>query len=236
MDNPERSYQTLDPLVMYKYDNHTNLPWNITEYHTPRLEVNPDLEVQKRKWESQKKGVPSNKYETKKGFYMDYDLKVAKGIPSTFDHGENKEWNFEQIRKKNEKNKVDPKLSKYTYLDRIEMEQKNRKSPGVCAYSLEKSQKEKQADLEKLKKKKVHQDERTFFYMDTEKMSDSVPGPGNFCPNLPSPRIRPNKTTYKFWVDKHKKEGDATSKRDSLKPAPGTHSPMNMTLNTFERL
>jgi hypothetical protein len=82
----------------------------------------------------------------------------------------------------------------------------------------------------------MHQGEKTFFYMDTEKASDSVPGPGNFCPHLPSPRIRPDKTDYKFWVDKHKKEGDVLSQRNSAKPAPGTHSPMNMTLNTFERL
>ena len=34
------------------------------------------------------------------------------------------------------------------------MEQKNRKAPGVCAYSLEKSFKEQQVQLEKLQKKK----------------------------------------------------------------------------------
>ena len=32
---------------------------------------------------SQKKGVKTNDFHiTKRGFYMDYDLKVAKGIPS----------------------------------------------------------------------------------------------------------------------------------------------------------
>ena len=97
------------------------------------------MEVKKRKWASQKKGVKDNKYLTKRGFYMDYDLKIGKGIPSSNVHGEQKEWATEAERKKGEKNKVDSKLIKYTYLDRIEMEQKNRKSPGVCAYSLEKS-------------------------------------------------------------------------------------------------
>ena len=147
MENPETSYRTIDPSTMYKYDHHTNIPWNVTEYHTPRLEVDPDLEMKKRKWESQKKGVKDNKYLTRRGFYMDYDLKVAKGIPSTHAHGAQKEWDFEKMRKNGERIKVDSKLIKYSYLDRIEMEQKNRKSPGVCAYSLEKSMKEKDEDV-----------------------------------------------------------------------------------------
>lgn len=50
MNNPEASYSTIDPSTMYKYDNHTNIPWNVTEYHTPRLEMNVDLEIKKRKW------------------------------------------------------------------------------------------------------------------------------------------------------------------------------------------
>jgi hypothetical protein len=72
--------------------------------------------------------------------------------------------------------------------------------------------------------------------MNTERLSDTAPGPGMHCPHLPSPRIRPDKTDYKFWVSKHKKEGETVSQRDAVKPAPGTHNPMNMTLNTFERL
>lgn len=119
MDNPEHLYHTIDTATMYKYDHHTNIPWNITSYQTPKLEVNADLEIQKRKWESQKKGIKDNKYVTKRGFYMDYDLKVAKGIPSAHVHGEQKEWSFEKLKRNGERNKVDPKLSKYTYLDRI---------------------------------------------------------------------------------------------------------------------
>lgn len=41
---------------------------------------------------------------------------------------------------------MDPKLSKNTYLDKIETEQKKRKIPGVSTYSLEKSYKEKVAE------------------------------------------------------------------------------------------
>jgi len=36
MDNPETSYQTIDPTTMYKYDHHTNIPWNVSEYITPK--------------------------------------------------------------------------------------------------------------------------------------------------------------------------------------------------------
>lgn len=50
---------------------------------------------------------------------MDYDLKVAKDIPSTHVHGEQKEWSFEKLKKNGQRNKIDPKMSKYTYLDRI---------------------------------------------------------------------------------------------------------------------
>ena len=85
---------------------------------------------------------------------MDYELKVAKGIPSSIDHNYQKEWESSEMKRLSNKYKMDPKLIKYTYLQRIQMEQKNRKAPGVCAYSLEKSFKEQQVQLEKLKKKK----------------------------------------------------------------------------------
>jgi hypothetical protein len=45
-----------------------------------------------------------------------------------------------------------------------------------------------------------------------------------------------NKTDYKFWVKKHKDEETSFLKRDEIKPAPGTHSPMNTTLTTFDQL
>ena len=78
---------------------------------------------------------------------MDYELKVGKAIPSASVHGAQKEWNFDKERKKGESKKIDSTLIKYTYLDRIEMEQKNRKAPGICTYSLEKSIKEKDAEV-----------------------------------------------------------------------------------------
>jgi hypothetical protein len=40
--------------------------------------------IKQRQYAAQKKGVKLNDYTiTKKGFYMDYDLKVAKEIPSS---------------------------------------------------------------------------------------------------------------------------------------------------------
>ncbi len=58
--------------------------------------MNVDLQLKKRKWATQKKGEKNTKYVTKRGFYMDYDLKQAKGVPSAQVHGEQKEWSFEK--------------------------------------------------------------------------------------------------------------------------------------------
>ena len=40
------------------------------------------MEVQKRAWAVQKKGQKTDKYVTKRGFYMDYHIKVQKSLPS----------------------------------------------------------------------------------------------------------------------------------------------------------
>lgn len=45
-----------------------------------------------------------------------------------------------------------------------------------------------------------------------------------------------NKTTHKFWIDKHKKEGEKMKKRRSVEPAPGTHTPIPLGYNTFDRI
>lgn len=67
---------------------------------------------------------------------MDYDLKVAKSLPSTHVHGSQKQWDFSSAKKTAYHRKMDPKLIKETYLDKIEINQKKRKIPGVCTYSL----------------------------------------------------------------------------------------------------
>ena len=130
---------------------------------------------------------------------------MAKGIPSSTAHGQQKEWDFEKLKKKGANIKVDPKLSKYTYLDQIETEQKNRKVPGICTYSLEKSLKEKELEADKYKKKPVQKDlEKPVFFQNTERLSEGVPGAGQYCPHLPAAKDRLDKTNYKFWVGKHK--------------------------------
>ena len=84
MENPESSSPPLSPRVMHKYDTHTNIPWNIPQYHVPSLHFDQKHIVQERLYKSQKKGVKVNDYYvTRRGFYMDYDLKQAKGIPSS---------------------------------------------------------------------------------------------------------------------------------------------------------
>jgi hypothetical protein len=45
-----------------------------------------------------------------------------------------------------------------------------------------------------------------------------------------------NKTTHKFWIDKHKKEEDKMKKRRSVEPAPGTHTPIPGDCTTFDRI
>lgn len=83
MDNPEGSYSPISPREMFRYDNHKNIPWNITEYHTPALHRDYMKAMRDKLYASQKKGVKVNDfYVTKRGFYMDYDLKVSKGVPS----------------------------------------------------------------------------------------------------------------------------------------------------------
>lgn len=67
-------------------------------------------------------------------------------------------------------------------------------------------------------------------------MSNLIPGAGNYSPHDVSPKARIDKTDYKFWTDKHKKETETFLKRENVKPASGTYSPMNVTISTFDRL
>ena len=81
--NPESySPPPISPRQMYSYDRGLNKSWNIAQYKTPRIYQDPKMEVQKRAWASQKKGQKTDKYVTKKGFYMDYHIKVQKSLPS----------------------------------------------------------------------------------------------------------------------------------------------------------
>jgi hypothetical protein len=48
-------------------------------------------------------------------------------------------WDGDKLRKKSLQAKRDPKLIKYTYLDQIEIEQKNLKKPGIATYRIQKT-------------------------------------------------------------------------------------------------
>ena len=84
MHNPESYSLPISPREMHAYDSRSNHPWNLPEYSPKKHYQDPLIEVQKRKWANQKKGVKDEmRHITKRGFYMDYDLKVAKSIPSS---------------------------------------------------------------------------------------------------------------------------------------------------------
>ncbi len=72
---------------------------------------------------------------------MDYELKIAKSIPASTQYNMKNSFDQEINKKKGSNTKIDDKLMKYTYIDRIEMEQKNRKKPAPGNYNLFKSQK-----------------------------------------------------------------------------------------------
>lgn len=82
MNNPETP--ELSPRTIYSYNKHENLPWNLTQYEVPTLHYDYKHIMRERMYESQKKGVKVNDfYVTKRGFYMDYDLKQAKRVPAS---------------------------------------------------------------------------------------------------------------------------------------------------------
>ncbi len=77
-----------------------------------------------------------------------------------------------------------------------------------------------------LKAKTRYIGDKHFFYQDTEHLSQIVPGMGSYNPHDDISHLKLNKTTHKFWIEKHKKEGDKIQKRRSVEPAPGTHTPI----------
>lgn len=43
MNNPENSFHTVDTSTLYSYSNHTNIPWNVREYRTPKCQLDASL-------------------------------------------------------------------------------------------------------------------------------------------------------------------------------------------------
>lgn len=52
---------------------------------------------------------------------MDYDLKVASGVPGADKHGSNSPWSFQKLLAISKHKKVDKSLLKRTFLDQIEI-------------------------------------------------------------------------------------------------------------------
>lgn len=232
MDNPE----SISPQLIFAYDTHKNIPWNDTEYQPPKVYEDPNKQIQDRKYQSSPKGSGVQNYVTKRGFYMDYHIKVVKALPSPGDHTLRDEWDQTNNLKKSKQNKLDLSLSKYTYLDRIAIEAKNRASPAPGSYQLNKTEEEIQKHLAELKSKKRYEGSKHFFYEDTEHLSNRTPGMGSYNPHEEVQHLKMNKTTHKFWIDKHKKEGEKITKRRSVEPAPGTHTPIPLGYSTFDRI
>lgn len=104
--------------------------------------LDPIRQMNERKYANQEKGQKDNRYKTKKGFYMDYHIKVVKALPAPCAHNLPDGFDQTQNKKEANKHKLDKSLSKYTYLDWIETEQKNRKTPAPGSYNLNKTDKE----------------------------------------------------------------------------------------------
>lgn len=93
-------------------------------------------------------------------------------------------WDGEKDRKKSAQKKLDPKTMKYTYIERIEMEQKSRKRPGIATYHIVKTDEQVKAEQKKLSEKKQHDGQKRYFYEDTEFVSNLVPGAGAHNPHV----------------------------------------------------
>ncbi len=72
----------VSPRVMYEYETHQNIPWNIKEYQPLREYFDYIKAQDEKKYQTQKKGQPDERYNTKRGFYMDYHLKVVGALPA----------------------------------------------------------------------------------------------------------------------------------------------------------
>lgn len=114
---------------------------------------------------------------------MDYHIKVVKALPSPGDHTLKDPWDQTVNQKKSQHNKLDLSLGKYTYLDLIATEQKNRATPAPGSYNLNKTDEEINKDQADLKTKKIYEGSKHFFYEDTEYLSNVAPGMGSYNPH-----------------------------------------------------
>jgi hypothetical protein len=78
--------------------------------------------------------------------------------------------------------------------------------------------------------------EKKYFYEDTEFLSNQTPGMGSYNPHDDVPNLKMNKTTHKFWIDKHKKDSARSMKKHRSVPGPSNYSPCPLEYNTFNRV
>lgn len=86
-----------------------------------RQYLDPNKQVLDRKYAVQEKGKKDTRYLTKRGFYMNYHIKVVKALPASSNYNLGDPWDQSLNKKSGTNRKIDPKLIKYSYLDRIEM-------------------------------------------------------------------------------------------------------------------
>lgn len=162
---------------------------------------------------------------------MDYELKVAAGVPSSqhYQHVE-----LESPKQKSPK--IDKHLKKYSYLELIESEQKLRKTPAPGDYHLFQSAKQladQQVKLDARCRKRRISDKR-YFYEDFEHLSMVNPGPGNYNPRPISRKLKLNKKDHTFWVEKHQTERKSFITKRKKEPDMGSYTPIPVDVGTFD--
>lgn len=115
------------------------------------------------------------------------------------------------------------------------MEAKNRKTPAPGSYNLNKTDTQIKQELQKWKTKKISHGPKRYFYEDTEFMSHLHPGAGSENPHLSVDHLKLNKTTHKFFIEKHKKDSEYWKKKRGSVPGPLTYSPCHVEYSTFLR-
>jgi hypothetical protein len=116
MSNFEDPERELPIELIYSYDHQTNYPWNIPEYKVPREYLDPNRIALDRVYASQRKGQKSSKYVTKRGYFLDHDLKVAAATPAPNKHNSSAPWSVEKLIERARWKKIDKNLIKETYL------------------------------------------------------------------------------------------------------------------------
>ena len=164
---------------------------------------------------------------------MDPHIKVVKDLPppdkyptkSVFDQTENQRYS--------KKVKINPRLKKNTYIDQINEEGKKTKI-GVGSYNLEKTQKEIDAEVRQMKKKKkMGKSTRISYYEDIQTSYLGIPGAGNYNHHDEVQHIKADRMTPDKWREKHKSESKAFIQKKRKEPAPNSYRPASA--GTFDR-